>query len=87
MTVSCVGDVRAGVWTGTVVGIDVTIVTRVGVMVVGVFIDLFTDITIGFVTRIGVDVFAGVDTNMVAAATDPGFIDTRVSLEDALRCC
>lgn len=47
VTVSCVGDVRAGVWTGTAVNIDVTIVTRV-------------DTRIGFVTGIGVEVLAGV---------------------------
>ena len=47
MTVSCVEDVRAGVWTGTAVNIDVTIFTRI-------------DTIIGFVTDIGVEVLAGV---------------------------
>ena len=43
---------------------------------------------IDFVTDIDVGVLAGVDANMVAAAmADPEFIDMRVSLEDALRCC
>ena len=81
VTVSCVGGVRAGVWTVTVIGGDVTIVTRVGA-VVGVLIDLSTDTIIGFMTRIGVDVLAGVDANMVAATiADMAFIPTRVSLE------
>ena len=87
VTVSCVGDVRAGVWTGTAIDSDATFVMRVGAMV-GVLIDLLAVKIIGFVTRIGVDVLAGVDANMVAAAmTDLEFFDTRVSLEDALRCC
>ena len=87
VTVPCVGDVRAGVWTGTAIDSDVTITTRVGVMV-RVLIDLLTDKIIGFVTGIGVDVLAGVDTNMVAAAmVDLEFIIMRVSLEDALRFC
>ena len=74
VAVSCVGDVRAGVSTGTAVDSDVTIVTRVGA-VVGVLIDLLADVAIGFVTDIGVTM------------TDQEFIDTRESLEDALRCC
>ena len=71
--VSCVGDVRAGVCTGTAVGSDVTIVTRVGVMV-GLLIDLLADVAVDFLTGIGVTM------------TDQEFIDTRESLTDALRC-
>ena len=83
VAVSCVGDVRAGVWTGTVIDSDVTVVTRVG-MVVGVLMDLLTDTIIGFVPGIGVDMLA----NMVAAVpTNPEFIVMWVSLEDSLRCC
>ena len=78
-TVSCVVDVRNRVWSGEVISIDVTIVVRVD-MVIGVLIDLLTDKVISFVTESGVDVLAGVDTNIVAAAmADLEF--TRVSLE------
>ena len=68
-------------WTGTVIEIDATVVTR-GDLVVRVLIDLLTGTTIATVTDIGVDVLDGVDENMLAAATT-----TWVSLEDVLRCC
>ena len=56
------------------INIDVTIVTRVEMVVA-----LLADTIIGFVTGIGVDVLAAVDANMVAAAmTGLEFIDTRV---------
>ena len=43
---------------------------------------------IDFVTDIDVDVLAGVDANMVAAAmADLEFIDMGISLEDPLRFC
>ena len=77
VTVSCVGDVRVGVWTGTAIDSDVTTVTRVGMVVV-----LIADTITGFVSGIDVDVLAGVD-----ATADLGFIDTRVSLEDSLDFC
>ena len=65
------------------INFDVTIVTRVDMVVV-----LITGTIIDFFPGISVDVLAGVDANMVAAAmTDLEFFDTRVSLEDALRCC
>ena len=91
MTVTSVGDVWAGVWTGTVLmlGIDVTIVTRVGV-VVGVSVDLLEDTMIVFVADIGVDVLAGVNANMLTAAmADIDFIDMRGPLDDSLffGCC
>ena len=70
-------DVRAGLWTGIAMDIDVTIVTRVGMVVV-----LIADTITGFVPGIDVDVLAGVD-----AKTDLKFIDTRVSLEDSLGFC
>ena len=80
VAVSCVGDVRAGVWTGEVIGIDVAVVTRVDME--GVLIDLLTGTVIDFVTESGVDVLTGVDANMVAAVmTDLEFIPKRVSLE------
>ena len=86
-TASCIGDVRAGVCAGTVIGIDVAFVTRAN-LAVGVLTDLLTDTTIGFVSSVRVDVLAGVDTNMVAAAmTDPEFIDTWVTLEYSFRFC
>ena len=86
VAVSCVGDVRAGVWPATVIDSDVTIVTRVGAVVI-LLIDLLAGTIIGFVSRIVVEVLAGVDANMVAAATmaDPSFIVTGFSLEDSLR--
>ena len=77
VTVSCVGDVRVGVWTGTAIDSDVTTVTRVGMVVV-----LIADTITGFVSGIDVDVLAGVD-----ATADLGFIDTRVSLEESLDFC
>ena len=61
------------------IGRNVTIIARVDVLV-GLLIDLRTDPIIGFVPGIGVDVLAGADTNIVAAAmTDLEF--TQVSLE------
>ena len=86
-TVSCVAEMRVGVWTGTVIGIDMAVATRVE-LVVRVLIDLLADIRIAIVTDIGVDVLDGVDENMLAAATtDLEVIDTRVSLENSLRFC
>ena len=87
VTISCAGDVRAGVSTGTAVDSDVTIATRDGAVVVVVLIDLLADTIICFVAGIGIDVSAGVDVTTVAAAVaDAEFTETRVSLEDALRC-
>ena len=77
VAVSCVGDVRAGGWTRTSITIDVTVPTRVGMVVV-----LIADTIIGFVAAIGVDVLADVDTK-----TDLELLDTRASLEDSLRFC
>ena len=89
VAVSCVGDVRAGVWPATVIDSDVNIVARVGVdVVVGVLIDLLADTIIGFASRIGVDVLAGVNANMLAAAmADLDFIDMRGPLDDPWFCC
>ena len=74
--VSCVEDV----WVG-VIDVDVTVATRVG-MVVRVLIDLLTDAIVVILTGSGADVFAGVDENMLAV--DLEFIDVR---EDSLRFC
>ena len=74
VTASCVEDVRAGVWTGTVTEIEETFIMPVGA-VAGVLIALLADTAIGFVTDIG------------ATMADREFIDNSVSLEDALRCC
>ena len=71
VTTSCVADVWTGLWTITVIKIDVMFVMRVGAVVEV----LLADIAIGFLTDIGVTM------------TDREFIDTRESLEDALRCC
>ena len=69
------------------IGIDVTIATRVGAMV-RVLIDLLMNTIIFFVTGVRVDVSAGVNANTSAAVmTDFEFIDMRVSLEDSLRFC
>ena len=77
VTVACVGDVRAVVWTGTLINIDVTIPTRVDLVAA-----LIADTITGFVPGIGVDVLAGLD-----AKTDLAFPDARASLEGSLRCC
>ena len=68
-------------------GVDVTesakplrIDTRAGVAIVG--------LAGGLGLRSGLRVgLAGADVMLAAAILDPEFIDTRVSLEDALRCC
>jgi hypothetical protein len=77
VTVSCVGDVRAGVWTGTVIGSDLTIVTRVGGVVV-VLIDFLADTIICFVAGIGIDVSAKKSIN--TTTTPP----TRVTIVRSL---
>ena len=82
VTPLCVGDVRAGVWTGTVIDMDLINAVRVDV-VVRVLIDL-----VGFSAVIGVGVLADVDANTLASAmTDLEFINMWASLEDSLRFC
>ena len=67
------------------VGIGVPMAAGV---VVAAVIALLGDTELVCVTAIGVDdMFAGVNTNMAAAAiTDLEFADTRRPLKDALRC-
>ena len=64
---------------------DIPFVTRFGVVVV-VLIGFLTAITVVFATDNGVELLACVDTKMMAAATDPFFIEPGVWLEDARSC-
>ena len=87
MVVLCVGDVCTDVRTGKAISNDVTIAIWVGEMM-EVLIALLADTIIGTVTDIGVDVLAGVNVKLLAAAmTDLECVVLVVSLTDSLYFC
>ena len=87
MVVSCVGEVCTDACTGKVINNDVTTAIWVGAMM-EVLIDLLADTIIGIVTDIGVDVSAGVNVKLLAAAmTDLEFMVMVVSLTESLCFC
>ena len=74
-------DARAGL-------VIVDLAGGYNVLFAAVVIDELVGGMIGFVSDSGVDVLAGVDIKMVAAAmVDLEFIPMRLSLEDSLRFC
>ena len=66
---------------------DLVIVDLAGELI-AIFDKVMVDGLIGGIMGIGVDMLGEFGIIVVAAMTDPEFIDTRLSLvEDALRCC
>ena len=61
---SCVADVRAGVWTISGMDIDETIAMPGGVMV-GVLIDLLAGTMVGIATGVSVDMFIDVTAKVL----------------------